>query len=216
MNRRSKLGNEILGKSLHLKNGMQILPLMATTIEYGTHLKARVDPYIVGVGPVEAAMNTARVMQQCEKAPDYALLLGSSGSASLQQGEIYQAKSVSYRDMDASAIGFEKGLTPFVDLPAALELAPQFDFIPKATLSTGGKVIVGDEFEQLSAEMVDMETFAVKRVCQSFDVPLIALRGISDGKKELQQFNDWTELLPLLDEKLAKLVDGIIEALETS
>lgn len=195
---------------------MQILPLMATTIEYGAHLKAKMQPAIVGVGPVEAAMNATKILLDCDRLPEFVVLIGSSGSATLSQGEIYQAASVSYRDMDASAIGFDKGKTPFVDLPAELPMAPLFDFLPQATLSTGGKVIVGDEFEQLQADMVDMETFAVKRVCQLFDVPLIALRGISDGKKELQQFEDWTELLPLLDEKLSTTLDRVIEALETA
>ncbi len=36
---------------------------------------------------------------------------------------------------------------------------------------------------------------AVLRACQSFGVPLIALRGISDGKAELKHVNDWTEYL---------------------
>ncbi len=107
---------------------MQILPLMATTVEYGAHLKARIEPYIIGVGPVEAGINTAKILQQCTRAPNFVLLIGSSGSATLKQGEIYQANSVRYRDMDASAIGFEKGKTPFVDMPAVLPLSPTFDF----------------------------------------------------------------------------------------
>ena len=51
--------------------------------------------------------------------------------------------------------------------------------------------------------MVDMETFAVLRACQRFDVPLIALRGISDGAAELGHINDWTQYLHIIDEKLA-------------
>jgi len=152
-------------------------------------------------------------LAKCAERPNYVILIGSSGSASLAQGEIYQASTVSYRDMDASAIGFEKGKTPFLDVPAALPLAPLFPFMPHASLSTGGKVIVGNEFDGLEAEMVDMESFAVKRVCQIFDVPLIVLRGISDGKKELQKFDDWTELLPELDQKFAKATAEIFHEL---
>jgi adenosylhomocysteine nucleosidase len=196
-----------------LNNGQNILPLMATTIEYGDHLKSLIQPDIIGVGPVEAAMNTMHVLSNCAERLNYVILIGSSGSASLAQGEVYQASTVSYRDMDASAIGFEKGKTPFIDLPAALPLAPLFPFMPHASLSTGGKVIVGNEFEGLEAEMVDMESFAVKRVCQIFDVPLIVLRGISDGKKELQKFDDWTELLPELDQKFAKATAEIFHEL---
>ncbi len=56
-----------------------------------------------------------------------------------------------------------------------------------------------------------METFAVLRACQAFGVPLLALRGISDGKAELSQLADWTQYLHIVDERLAEAVD-LIEA----
>lgn len=202
-----------MAKIKKLKNGKTILPLMATTIEYGDQLKQQIDPFIIGVGPVEAALNCMQILNQLPQHPDYAVLVGSSGSARLAQGEIYQANSVSYRDMDASAIGFEKGQTPFLDQPATLPLAPLFDFLSPASLSTGGKVIVGQEFDDLPEDMVDMESFAVQRACQSHKLPLIILRGISDGKKELQKFDDWTQLLPLLDQKLAESLTKIWDIL---
>ena len=45
-----------------LNNRHCILPLMATTIEYGEHLKNLIQPLIFGVGPVEAAMNTMQIL----------------------------------------------------------------------------------------------------------------------------------------------------------
>lgn len=59
-----------------------------------------------------------------------------------------------------------------------------------------------------------METFAVLRACQAFGVPLIGLRGISDGKAELKHVGDWTEYLHVIDEKLAAAVDQLEAALE--
>jgi adenosylhomocysteine nucleosidase len=58
-----------------------------------------------------------------------------------------------------------------------------------------------------------METFAVLRACQRFDVPLVALRGISDGAAELSHVGDWTEYLHVVDEKLAGAVDRLEDAL---
>ncbi|MCF4098311.1 5'-methylthioadenosine/S-adenosylhomocysteine nucleosidase [Maritalea mediterranea] len=203
-------------QTLMLSNGITVLPLMATTVEYGATLQLRIDPYIIGVGPVEAAINTVRFLSDLKtqkSLPDYVILLGSAGSTQLAQGDVYQASSVEYRDMDASAIGFEKGKTPFLDQPARLTLEPQFSFLPSASLSTGASIVVGEGFAHTAADMVDMESYAVKRACQQFDLPLIVLRGISDGKKELQKFDDWTELLPLLDLKLADALDQIFESL---
>ena len=59
--------------------------------------------------------------------------------------------------------------------------------------------------------MVDMETYAVLRACQRFRLPLIALRGISDGDEELRELNDWKRYLHVIDEKLAHAVD-LLEA----
>ena len=63
--------------------------------------------------------------------------------------------------------------------------------------------------------MVEMETFAVLRACQSFRIPLIGLRGISDGKAELKHIGDWTEYLHVIDEKLASAVDALETAVKT-
>ncbi|MFD2814091.1 hypothetical protein ACFSYD_05475 [Paracoccus aerius] len=61
--------------------------------------------------------------------------------------------------------------------------------------------------------MVDMETFAHLRAAQHFGVPLVGLRGISDGVAELQTLSDWTQYLHIIDEKLAWAVDRIAEQL---
>ena len=45
-------------------------------------------------------------------------------------------------------------------------------------------------------------------------MPLIGLRGISDGDGELQHIGDWTEYLHVIDEKLAYAVDALSPRLE--
>ncbi len=191
-----------------------ILYVMAVANEYGPHLKARIDPVMTGVGPVEAAIVVTQALAKLAAAnrlPAIVVSLGSAGSAGLQQTGIYQATSVAYRDMDASALGFETGVTPFLGLPAILKLGPFVPGIEKATLSTGAAVISGAGYRSIRADMVDMETYAVLRACQRFQVPLIALRGISDGDSDLGHIDDWTRYLHIIDEKLAHAVD-LLEA----
>jgi adenosylhomocysteine nucleosidase len=192
---------------------MSILYLMAADAEYGPHLRRRITPIMVGIGPVEAAINTTRALaERGANLPRLVVSLGSAGSRSLAHCGVYQAISVSYRDMDASALGFPRGETPLLGLPATLALEPQVPGLIPATLSTGGNVVSGAAYDGIVEDMVDMETFAILRACQSFGVPLLALRGISDGQTELTQLSDWTDYLHVIDEKLAVAVDLIEQA----
>ncbi|MBC7149329.1 MAG: 5'-methylthioadenosine/S-adenosylhomocysteine nucleosidase [Rhizobium sp.] len=198
-------------------SGKSILFVMAVEAEYGSFLRSRIEPLMTGVGPVEAAIALTRTLAKLEQEnerPDLVVSLGSAGSARLEQTEIYQASSVSYRDMDASPLGFEKGRTPFLDLPAELELPLRIPGVPTASLSTGANIVSGPAYDTIDADMVDMETFAVLRTCHAFSLPLIGLRGISDGKQELKHVDDWKEYLHVVDRKLALTVDTLFEALE--
>lgn len=195
--------------------GRKVLYVMAVDAEYGPHLKRRIKPLMTGVGPVEAAVVLTRTLGElsAERAlPDLVVSLGSAGAAKLEQTEVYQAVSVGYRDMDASPLGFEKGRTPFLDLPAVVPLQLRIPGVPEARLSTGANIVSGAAYDGIDADMVEMETFAVLRACQSFGIPLIALRGISDGKAELKHVNDWTEYLHVIDEKLASVIDRLENA----
>jgi len=118
--------------------------------------------------------------------------------------------SVLYRDIDASAFGFEKHTTPYLDLPATIPIHLRIPGIPAASTATGGTIIAGAVFDAIREDMVEMETFACLRACQIFGVPLIGLRGISDGDTDVTGVHDWEEHLHVIDEKLA----GAIERLE--
>lgn len=191
-----------------------ILYAMAADAEYGPKLRARIAPLMTGIGPVEAAVAVTRALAEAQgrgNLPDVVVSLGSAGSATLDHTGVYQASSVSYRDMDASALGFPRGVTPLLDLEAEIELPLRIEGLPSARLSTGGNVVSGAAYAAIDADMVDMESFAVLRACQSFGVPLIVLRGISDGVTELTGISDWTRDLGIIDQKLAHAID-LIEA----
>jgi adenosylhomocysteine nucleosidase len=191
---------------------------MAVDAEYGVHLQRRFRPLMTGVGPVEAALKTGIAfadMDRADSLPDLVVSLGSAGSRICALGKVYQVGSVSWRDMDASLLGFPKGVTPFLDHPVDLPLSTPLD-LETVRLSTGANIVGGDAYAAINADMVDMETFAVARACQSFGVPLMGLRGVSDGPGELSGMMGWTELLSLLDERLAQAVDMLPEALAGS
>jgi len=197
-------------------SGHEVLFIMAARAEFGPHLQARITPLITGVGPVEAAIGTATALARLSAAgtlPDLVVSLGSAGSARLAHCGLYQASAVAWRDIDASALGFEKGTVPFLDLPKVLPLPLRLPGIEAATLSTGGNIVSGAAYDGIAEDMVDMETYAVQRACMQAGLPLIALRGISDGQSDLTGLHDWTEYLHIIDEKLAGAIDILSTAL---
>jgi adenosylhomocysteine nucleosidase len=192
--------------------GRLLLFVMAVDAEYGPHLKRRFTPLMTGVGPVEAGVRLGAelaLLSERNALPDFVVSLGSAGSRVLEQTEIYQASSVAYRDMDVSALGFERGATPFLDLPAVVPLGHAVPGIKQASLSTGAAIVSGAAYDAVAADMVDMETFAVLRACQLFGVAMIGLRGISDGAADLKHVDDWRQYLHVVDEKLAASVDRL-------
>jgi len=187
-----------------------VLCVMAAEPEYGPALKTRIQPLITGVGPVEAAAGVAQALAllKAEAAlPDLVVSLGSAGSRTLDHARVYRVSHVSYRDMDASVLGFVKGETPLLGLPAILPLADGPATLPTARLATGASVVSGAGYDAVDADMVDMETFAVVRAAARFDVPVLGLRGVSDGRTDLTELRHWTDALAEIDLRLAEALD---------
>ena len=197
--------------------GKRVFYAMATEHEYGPHLRNQITPLITGVGPVEAGVATAAALAALaaeDALPDLIVSLGSAGSRRLEHAHVYQIDAVSYRDMDATALGFDKGKTPFLDLPIIVAIEPRIPGIPTASISTGASIVTGDAYDGIDADMVDMESFAVMRAADRFDVPLIGLRGISDGRSDLTGLHDWTEYLHIIDERLSDALDRLGMAID--
>jgi adenosylhomocysteine nucleosidase len=195
-----------------------VLFVMAIDAEYGVELKKRFEPLFTGVGPVEAGIALAATLERLsvtDRLPRLIVSLGSAGSNRLEQTEVYAARTVSYRDMDASPLGFDKGVTPFLGLPVQLELPHAIPGIEAVRLSTGANIVSGSAYDGIDADMVDMETYAILRAAMRYRVPVTALRGISDGAAELHHIDDWTEYLHIIDEKLAVAVDRMAAAIES-
>ena len=196
--------------SLSRLGPMTVLYVMATEQEYGPALRARIKPLITGVGPVEAAVETTAALAelaQSDSLPDLVISLGSGGSQTLDHGRIYWIDEVAYRDMDATALGFAPGVTPFLDEPATITLASGPQGQPYARLATGASVVTGEAYDAIDADMVDMETYAVVRAAARFGLPVIGVRGVSDGKADLTVLADWTGTLGVIDQGLAEALD---------
>lgn len=191
--------------------GHSVLFVMALDAEYGPQLRRRFRPLLTGVGPVEAAIALTEALAALR--PDLVVSIGSAGSCRLAQGSVHQVGRVTWRDMNATALGFARGQVPFLDVPPVLDLPLRFPDLPVASLSTGADVVTGAGWADVAEDMVDMETYAHQRACMRAQVPLVGIRGISDGAAELTRIGDWADALPVLDARLGAAVDRLADAL---
>ncbi|MCU1250444.1 MAG: 5-methylthioadenosine/S-adenosylhomocysteine nucleosidase [Edaphobacter sp.] len=198
--------------SNHQSSTIRIVYIMATQNEYGPKLQSIIKPLITGVGPIEAAISTSIFLSKLVadgKKPDYVISLGSAASGKAKTGTVWQISSVTWRDMDATKFGFEKGVTPFTDQPVAIPLCTPAVDLPQASLSTGSNVLGPEDLEGIAADLVDMETFAITRVCQRFQIPIIGIRAVSDGPEKPVDLGGWDQQVAMLDGVLADAITTV-------
>ena len=158
-------------------------PLIVCALEMET--QHQIDDYDVlytGVGKVNATFKLTQKFGKFGSYIPYSMVInyGTAGSRKYQQGELVDCTKFVQRDMDVTGLGFMKYQTPFEDeIPIQLDY-DHVDFNPigKKALCGSGDSFVQDE---TIGDVVDMESYALAKVCRSYDVPFISFKYITDG-----------------------------------
>lgn len=160
-----------------------------------------INVHYSGIGKVNAAFKAFEVIQKtgCKTL----LNLGTAGSPYFDAHSLVEVTQFVQRDMDVSPLGFDVGVTPMDnDLPAAIDLMPYFADLPKGICGTG------DSFEtakpKIACNLVDMEGYALAKVCHKLGVRLISVKYITDGANDTAHL-DWEENLLFGAKKLLAL-----------
>ena len=134
---------------------------------------------------------------------------GTAGSQhwKYKKGDLVDCTRFVQRDMDVSGLGFKIGQTPFEeDIPTILQSESEFNPIGKNALCGSGDSFVQ---EKTMGDVVDMEAYALAKVCYLYDVPFISFKYITDDADEQAQ-KDWESSLAdgieLFKEKILNLV----------
>ena len=132
--------------------------------------------------------------------PKLVINYGTAGSRKIKKGQLVDCTKFIQRDMDVTGLGFMRGETPFEQDPPFVIQQQNVEFNPIGRNATCGS---GDNFaedkSQYYGEVVDMEAYALAKVCYLYDVPFISFKYITDGADE-QAHEDWE----------ANLADGIV------
>ena len=135
------------------------------------------DTFCCGIGPVEAALQTARVL--AERKPKIVVHAGIAGSRTLEPPALVLGSEAVYCDVldpGSAALRAERARPDAALLEQARAVLPEAHVLPIATC---GKVGAGAGFE-----VEAMEGFGVLRACELAGVPAVELRAISNSPDE--------------------------------
>ena len=182
-------------------NKKDILIVSALEVETQGQLKD-LDVLYTGVGKVNATMAlVGRLTDYNYAKPDLVINYGTAGSRKIKKKTLVDCTKFVQRDMDVTGLGFLRGETPFEQDPPVIIQPQHIDFNPigrNATCGTGDCFV--EDKSQYYGEVVDMEAYALAKVCYNYGVPFISFKYITDGADE-QAHEDWE----------ANLADGIVE-----
>ena len=155
-----------------------------------------------GVGKVNATIKLTRKLGKFGSHIPYERIInyGTAGSRKIKKKTLVDCTKFVQRDMDVTGLGFMRGETPFEkDIPFVIPSKCNFNPIGRNATCGSGDNFVEDR-TQYYGEVVDMEAYALAKVCYMRDVPFISFKYITDGADE-QAHEDWE----------ANLADGIEE-----
>jgi len=168
------------------------LIVMALAIEsQGLFAAHRVPVLYTGVGKINATLALSRKLAQYRSAgrePPRVLNLGTAGSRRFARGALVECHHFVQRDMDVSALGFAPGHTPFDDIPARLEFPRRFAALPVGVCGSGDSFETG--IPRVSCDVIDMEAYALAKVCQVEAVRFACAKYITDGADHTAA-DDW-------------------------
>lgn len=167
----------------------------------GLFEQAGIAVHYSGVGKVNAAFKAFEVIQKtgCKTL----INLGTAGSSAFDRHALVEVVTFVQRDMDVSPLGFAVGVTPMDEhLPAEIHLQPHFTHLPQAVCGTGDSFETG--LPKIACDVVDMEGYALAKVCEKLGVRLISVKYITDGADDTAHL-DWEENLLLGAQKLLAL-----------
>ena len=188
---RVKTAMEIMCGSMNKKD-----VLIVCALEMETQGKlADWETLYTGVGKVNAAYALTKYLSS--RSPRLVINYGTAGSKNLDIGELVDCTRFVQRDMDKTALGFERGETAFEDhIPAMLDFShTKNNLIGKHYVCGTGDSFVQDiNLEMACINVFDMESYALAKVCYLQGVPFISYKYITDNANDSAN-KDWVDNL---------------------
>jgi adenosylhomocysteine nucleosidase len=162
-----------------------------------------------GVGKVNAALTLARRLAEIRSAGaplPLVVNMGTAGSRSVARHTLVACHRFAQRDMDVSGLGFAAGVTPFDDTAPVIEFPTLFAQLPQLTCSTADSFAT--HRHEIGGDVVDMEAFALARVCIAEKARFACAKYVTDGA-DSDSASHWEAALDNAARSFASLYESI-------
>jgi adenosylhomocysteine nucleosidase len=157
----------------------------------GVFEAAGVPVLYCGVGKVNAAIALTRELCRYVRAaqpPPLVVNFGSVGSHVHPTGTLVACHEFVQRDMDVRGLGFALGVTPYDESPPVLSFEPRFVHLSAALCGSGDSFATAAG--AVECGVVDMEAYALAKVCWLEDAPFACAKYVTDGADHAAA-DDW-------------------------
>lgn len=147
---------------------------------------------VTGVGKVNAAYQLTKKLTELKaknKTPKLVINMGSAGSKKHPRCSLVYCHRFIQRDMDCCEFGYEKGVTPGDNHPLVLEHSCLIEDLPNGICGTGDSFVTTQDVDS-QIDVVEMEAYALAKVCKLEGIDFIAIKYITDGLDESGK-DDW-------------------------
>lgn len=184
----------------------ETLLVMALPIESQKRFeKAGVEVHYCGIGKINATFKATELLSQ--RKVKQVLNLGTAGSHKFQTHSVVECSGFVQRDMDLASVGIPLGETPMDSINGLIsgEIISKY---PKGICGTGDSIEVGTP--KMECDLMDMEAYAIAKVCKKMDIGFYSFKYITDGSDE-NALSDWTSNLNVASEVLLRIYHEVMQ-----
>ena len=138
--------------------------------------------HYTGVGKINASVKTLEVIK--DYSPTLIINYGTAGTLNEKLEGLVEVNRFFQRDMDATSLGFNIGQTPFDDID-------EINFGNDGFSCGSGDSFV-TQTPKLKTDLVDMEAYAIAKICYMKNVKFRCFKYISDNANA-EANDDWSE-----------------------
>lgn len=156
--------------------------------------KLGIDIIYTGVGKINACYNLTKALIERKfnnKLPKFVINIGSCGSKKFKKGSLVLCNKFIQKDMDCTAFGCKLGETPSDNFGYIIEHKKILDNLEYATCGTGDKFET-EPCKIQEVDIVEMEAYALAKVCKLENIDFISIKYITDGLND-DGANDWDD-----------------------